>query len=76
MTADFSEATYILPNTKLYGTQGTYPFLAPECTQSIEDKDMYTGYHGKPVDIWAFGVTLWVFLFGTLPFQGSNMIVS
>lgn len=42
-------------------TEGTYHFLAPECTTG-EDYDPYK------VDIWALGVTIFAMLVGTLPF--------
>ncbi|CAK4621433.1 unnamed protein product [Aphanomyces euteiches] len=47
-------------------TVGTGPFLAPE---------MLTGekFKGKPVDIWACGVTLYMFVFGCLPFQADRI---
>lgn len=43
------------------GIRGTMLYLAPE---------LWTGRHssGKPVDIWAMGVTLYTLLTGTLPF--------
>lgn len=43
-------------------TTGTYHFLAPECC-SGEPYDPFK------VDIWAVGVLLYIFLFGTLPFN-------
>ncbi|CAK4747672.1 unnamed protein product [Aphanomyces euteiches] len=47
-------------------TVGTGPFLAPE---------MLTGekFKGKPVDIWACGVTLYMFVYGCLPFQADRI---
>lgn len=42
-------------------TEGTYHFLAPECTTG-EDYDPYK------VDIWALGVTIFAMLVGGLPF--------
>ena len=45
---------------------GTPAFLAPEC---FSGADVVAG---KPVDIWALGVTFYLMLFGHLPFQASN----
>ncbi|KAF0716647.1 Aste57867_2731 [Aphanomyces stellatus] len=49
---------------QLKSTEGTYHFLAPECT---------TGHPYDPfkVDIWALGVTVFAMLFGTVPFGGT-----
>ncbi|KDO19899.1 CAMKK protein kinase [Saprolegnia parasitica CBS 223.65] len=49
----FSESNHA---TLLKSTEGTYHYLAPECT---------TGTH---MDIWALGVTVFAMVFGTLPF--------
>ncbi|OQR90730.1 protein kinase [Achlya hypogyna] len=48
----------------LKSTEGTYHFLAPECT---------TGEPFDPfkVDVWALGVTLFAMVFGTTPFGAS-----
>ena len=46
----------------LVDTAGTYTFLAPECCTG-------EAFSPWPVDVWAAGVTLYVFLFGRLPFQ-------
>ncbi|DBA05291.1 TPA: hypothetical protein N0F65_007453, partial [Lagenidium giganteum] len=45
----------------LRSTEGTYYFLAPECTTGDE-------YDPYKVDIWALGVTMFVMLGSTLPF--------
>jgi hypothetical protein len=45
----------------LRNTEGTYHFLAPECTTGEE-------YDPYKVDIWALGVTMFTLIFGTLPF--------
>ncbi|OQR89333.1 sporangia induced hypothetical protein, partial [Thraustotheca clavata] len=47
-------------------TVGTGPFLAPE---------MLTGgaYKGLPIDLWAAGVTLFLFIYGHLPFQAATL---
>lgn len=39
--------------------------MAPELTQKKE-------YEGKPVDVWALGVLLYVMLSGTFPFRGIS----
>eukprot|EP01080_Neovahlkampfia_damariscottae_P000579 gene579-8089_t len=44
---------------------GTPAFQSPE---SIEGG----GFSGKAADIWAVGVTLFLFIFGELPFKGKN----
>uniref|UniRef100_K3X1B3 Protein kinase domain-containing protein n=1 Tax=Globisporangium ultimum (strain ATCC 200006 / CBS 805.95 / DAOM BR144) TaxID=431595 RepID=K3X1B3_GLOUD len=47
-------------------TAGTAIFMAPE---------MLTGesFRGKPVDIWACGVTLYMFVYGHPPFEAKTM---
>jgi len=30
-------------------------------------------FHGKGVDIWAMGITLYCFVFGRVPFEGGNI---
>ncbi|TMW56944.1 hypothetical protein Poli38472_002869 [Pythium oligandrum] len=47
-------------------TAGTAIFMAPE---------MLTGekFHGKPVDIWACGVTLYMFVYGHPPFVAKTL---
>ncbi|KAL4130208.1 hypothetical protein PRIC2_006214 [Phytophthora ramorum] len=49
---------------KLRSTEGTYHFLAPECTTGDE-------YDPYQVDVWALGVTMFTLLVGTLPFGTS-----
>ncbi|KAI9980515.1 hypothetical protein PInf_030152 [Phytophthora infestans] len=49
---------------KLRSTEGTYHFLAPECTTGDE-------YDPYQVDVWALGVTMFTLLSGTLPFGTS-----
>ena len=47
---------------------GSPAFMAPELV--AED-----GKHsGSAVDVWALGVTIHMFLFGTIPFKGNNML--
>eukprot|EP00243_Klebsormidium_subtile_P004773 TRINITY_DN18925_c0_g1_i1.p1 TRINITY_DN18925_c0_g1~~TRINITY_DN18925_c0_g1_i1.p1 ORF type:complete len:815 (-),score=132.87 TRINITY_DN18925_c0_g1_i1:446-2890(-) len=48
-------------NDQLRRTPGTPAFTAPECCMGVP-------YHGKPADMWALGVTLYVFVTGQYPF--------
>ncbi|TMW65636.1 hypothetical protein Poli38472_008278 [Pythium oligandrum] len=61
--ADFGVAHMTDDSDKktLRNTEGTYHFLAPECTTGEE-------YDPFQVDIWALGVTMYTLLFGGLPF--------
>ncbi|KAF4040801.1 Protein kinase domain [Phytophthora infestans] len=55
-------------NENMRQTAGTAIFMAPE---------MLTGdsFQGKPVDIWACGVTLYMFVYGHPPFIAQTMTV-
>ena len=52
---------------RLSKTAGTPAFLAPE---SVDPDTRY--FHGRPLDVWACGVTLFCLVFGTLPFQHAS----
>ncbi|KAG9402243.1 hypothetical protein AC1031_006866 [Aphanomyces cochlioides] len=49
---------------QLKSTEGTYHFLAPECTTGEP-------YDPFKVDVWALGVTIYAMLFGTVPFGAT-----
>jgi serine/threonine protein kinase len=49
------------------GSQGTPAFFSPELCRGEGS------VHGKAVDVWALGVTLYVLLFGKLPFFGESV---
>lgn len=43
-------------------------YMAPEILLSTKEK----GYEGFPVDIWSSGISLYIMLSGTLPFNYKN----
>ena len=54
--------------TRLFDSEGTPCFTAPEC--HVVEKD---GYLARPTDIWSFGVCLYTFCNdGKLPFYGES----
>jgi MAP/microtubule affinity-regulating kinase len=53
------------PNQRLKVFCGTPSYMAPEITRK-------TDYEGRPVDMWALGVLLYVMLTGTFPFRGVS----
>lgn len=67
MLADFGVSSIIKDEDVWQQTEGTIHCLAPEvCDPSIDQ------YAGKPVDVWALGVTLFCMTFNTLPFKGTT----
>ena len=55
-------------NQLLYDQCGTLMYMAPEILLSTKEK----GYEGFPVDIWSSGISLYIMLSGTLPFNYKN----
>ncbi|XP_070572599.1 calcium/calmodulin-dependent protein kinase kinase 1-like isoform X2 [Ptychodera flava] len=53
----------------LSNSAGTPAFMPPETLQDTKEK-----YHGKPLDIWSMGVTLYCFIFGHVPFQDTFIL--
>jgi [calcium/calmodulin-dependent protein kinase] kinase len=56
----------IKEDTRLFDCEGTPSFTAPECT--VVEKE---GYAPKPTDIWSFGVCLYTYMAGIVPFYGD-----
>jgi len=65
--ADFGFATKVTNDGELLQLVGTPPYFAPELSL-LRDESIMTGY-GRPVDIWAMGVILYILLSGIHPFQ-------
>ena len=55
-------------NQLLHDQCGTLMYMAPEILLSSKEK----GYEGFPVDIWSSGISLYIMLSGTLPFNYKN----
>lgn len=56
----------IKEETRLFDCEGTPSFTAPECT--VVEKE---GYAPMPTDIWSFGVCLYTYVAGIVPFYGD-----
>ncbi|EEA05554.1 protein kinase domain-containing protein [Cryptosporidium muris RN66] len=73
--ADFNSAEDISKtNGLILQTSGTYAFFPPECCDINNKRFQFDEIQGKPTDMWALGVTIWCWLYGTLPFQGSSIL--
>jgi len=62
--ADFGLSTFAPTNRSVFEIAGTQSYMAPEMFAQ-------RGY-GKPVDMWAMGVILYVVLSGLLPYDVAN----
>lgn len=47
-------------------------FYPPECCSAHNAESGNSNFAGKPVDIWALGVTAFVLTFRELPFKPEN----
>ena len=70
---DFGIATFFESEIEnKQGTKGTARFMAPEAfTPPAKRKGKL---HGRALDIWACGVTLYFMLTKKYPFEGSNIV--
>ncbi|XP_006156737.1 serine/threonine-protein kinase MARK1 [Tupaia chinensis] len=64
--ADFGVSTRFTAGQKLDEFCGTIFFMAPEVLS-------WQGYDGPAVDIWSFGVTLYMMVTGAIPFWGTTL---
>jgi len=62
---DFGFSVIIANHQRLKIFCGTPSYMSPEIVRKHE-------YDGKPVDMWALGVLLYVMLTGTFPFRGVS----
>jgi len=64
--SDFGSGTFIGDNDQsLNGVAGTAVYLAPEVVTNCR--------YGRPVDMWAIGVTLYEMITGHTPFDGQSV---
>jgi serine/threonine protein kinase len=64
---DFGTETINSPNISaglVRDTKGSWPFWSPE----MIDNQSANAYSAYSADVWAAGVCLWIFVYGTLPF--------
>ncbi len=67
--SDFGVSHIFDQEDMLSKTAGTPAFMAPEAVNVAGDK-----FEGRPVDVWALGVTLYCFIFATVPFQDGTIL--
>lgn len=54
---------------QVQGTEGTFNFYSPEMCFTGQSR----GYNAYMADLWASAVCLWIFVFGTVPFQSGDV---
>ena len=70
--ADFGQAMHCEANDFINKTHGTYQFMSPESVAGIIHLAQGS-FSGKAADIWAFGVTIYCFIYRVLPYDGANL---
>ena len=67
--SDFGASQGVNGKTDIFtNSAGTYAFMAPELMGSAKE------FRGKPLDIWALGITLYFMLEGTSPYNSRSII--
>ncbi|XP_076817094.1 calcium/calmodulin-dependent protein kinase kinase 1-like isoform X1 [Clavelina lepadiformis] len=56
-------------DAEISSTVGTPAFLPPEAVSGVNDK-----FYGKPLDIWALGITLYSLVYGETPFKSPHIL--
>eukprot|EP00003_Mantamonas_plastica_P025263 TRINITY_DN4918_c0_g1_i1.p2 TRINITY_DN4918_c0_g1~~TRINITY_DN4918_c0_g1_i1.p2 ORF type:complete len:381 (+),score=95.73 TRINITY_DN4918_c0_g1_i1:1320-2462(+) len=64
--SDFGVSELVFEDEMIRKTAGTPAFLAPEICSG-------DSFHGPGVDIWAAGITLYVMMYGRVPFRSGNI---
>jgi [calcium/calmodulin-dependent protein kinase] kinase len=67
--SDFGVSHIFVQDDVLSKTAGTPAFMAPEAVDAN-----VLQFEGRPLDVWALGVTLYCFLLAEVPFQDSNLL--
>ena len=67
--SDFGVSHIFVQDDVLSKTAGTPAFMAPEAVDIN-----VVQFEGRPLDVWALGVTLYCFLFATVPFQDTSLM--
>jgi len=67
--ADFGFSKPIKTDHDLYETLGTPPYMAPEIVILRNDDLQNPVGYGRPVDVWALGICLYILLSGIHPYQ-------
>eukprot|EP00999_Lentomonas_sp_LEN2_P002586 NODE_467_length_1470_cov_96.018615_g435_i0.p1 GENE.NODE_467_length_1470_cov_96.018615_g435_i0~~NODE_467_length_1470_cov_96.018615_g435_i0.p1 ORF type:complete len:401 (+),score=61.22 NODE_467_length_1470_cov_96.018615_g435_i0:234-1436(+) len=71
LIVDFGVSEIFKGSDLLRKSAGSPSFMSPEMVEIAQE-----GYHAKIADIWAMGVCLFVWSFGTLPFKGPTAYVT
>lgn len=70
---DFGLSVKIKNDSSLYDISGSQSYLSPEILEMTKLPQSKAGY-GRPVDLWACGVVLYVLLSGAFPFWHEDSI--
>eukprot|EP00884_Botryococcus_braunii_P022741 jgi/Botrbrau1/9150/Bobra.160_3s0022.1 len=64
---DFGSSQRVAAGTRLTSTKGTPAFMSPEVVSGLP-------YLPFPADLWALGISLFMFLYGHAPFKGDSIM--
>lgn len=66
---NFLFSKFIVDDNTLFGTSGSPAYISPEV---LNQETNPIGYKGRPRDIWALGVVLFIMLYGEFPFVDTH----